>query len=237
MKLKIQNVTRKSRGNRYCGPAVISAVTGCDTDTAAYHIRQFNGQQAVKGTYHHEIKRVLKQAGIELNYVRPTYTGTPTFAQWLKVSKRPAGKVFLIAYGSHWGLVSGRRYVCGITGKVVSVTDRTAGIKRRARVTSVYELVAPDGVKKLSPAPKKKAGRSYRMSKLKKEASVRGFIIEKDYGFDEPTWYCRHSDEDIDLAVSGGDEHYAKGGDELIWKLEAWIEIFDGLEQKAASHS
>ena len=63
-----------------------------------------------------------------------------TLAGWLKhtVKDRDANRVFLIVAGWHWQLVQGRRYVCGLTGDIVSIRDKR--VKRRARVAEVYEL-------------------------------------------------------------------------------------------------
>ena len=48
--------------------------------------------------------------------------------------------MYLLVAGNHYQLVRGRRYVCGITKDIVSIKDKK--VKRRARVTEVYELVA-----------------------------------------------------------------------------------------------
>ena len=53
---------------------------------------------------------------------------------------RTEGRVFLIAAGHHWQLVSGRRYTCGRIREIVSIKDKQ--VKRRARVAEVYELTS-----------------------------------------------------------------------------------------------
>lgn len=141
--MKLHNVTRNKGGNRYCGPAVISALTGCDTDFAARLLRMAGGRTSIKGSSYAEVLDVLLWHGIEV-VSRDTWfhRDRPTLAQWLAstVNERTPGKVFLIAAGNHWQLVSGRRYVCGRTGTVVSVRAKHKGLKRRARVESVWEL-------------------------------------------------------------------------------------------------
>ena len=110
----INHGTVRADRNRYCGPAVISAITGICTGDAARQTMGFSLDRS---------------------------TG-PTLAAWLKatVKDRTADRVFLIVSGWHWQLVQGRRYVCGLTSEIVSIKDKR--VKRRARVADVYELTA-----------------------------------------------------------------------------------------------
>lgn len=144
--MKILPVTKGK--NRYCGPAVISALTGVDTDDAARLIRHYTGKRAVKGTGTRSIKQALYACGIYALTIADyrTSKARPTLAGWLKENKslRTPGKVFLIAAGNHWQLVSGRRYVCGLTREVVSIKHEK--VRRRARVSEVIVL-SSDGIK------------------------------------------------------------------------------------------
>ena len=58
--MKIHSVNRVKGGNRYCGPAAISAVTRCTTDDAAKAIRYHSGQRAVMGCFTEDLKRALR---------------------------------------------------------------------------------------------------------------------------------------------------------------------------------
>lgn len=133
-----------SKGNSYCGPAVISAVTGISTDEAARVIRETSGVRAVRGTFAHQIEAAFYRLGYSLrpfpNYHNDTVL-RPTLAAWLRrsIEERKAGRIFLVSAGHHWQLISGRRYVCGRTKQIVSIRDKQ--VKRRARVKSVYEIV------------------------------------------------------------------------------------------------
>lgn len=49
--------------NRYCGPAAVSAITGCTTDEAARLMRQRSGRRAIKGAYHYEVTAALRALG------------------------------------------------------------------------------------------------------------------------------------------------------------------------------
>lgn len=161
--MKIHPVNHaKGDTNRYCGPSALSIVTGMSTGEAARLLRTLSGAAAIKGTTTGQMSRAFRTCGINMVRIKvkhqapaimrkvcqvrrdtsETYTETrPTMTQWLKDSKdiRTPGRVFLIDAGHHWQIVSGRRFCCGRTGKIVSITDKKAN--RRARVSGVYELV------------------------------------------------------------------------------------------------
>ena len=126
---------------------MISSVTGCTTDEAAKSIRTISGQRAVRGTATWHLLKAFKQHWdvgnkclFEAHWRQPR-NQLPTLAGWLRDNKhlRTSGRVFLIVAGNHFQLVSGRRYVCGITREVVSIKHDK--VKRRARVESVHELI------------------------------------------------------------------------------------------------
>ena len=142
----INHGTVRADRNRYCGPAVISAITGICTGDAARRIRENTGRKMITGTHPREVIDVLNQYDITatrqtMGFSLNRSTG-PTLAAWLKatVKDRTADRVFLIVSGWHWQLVQGRRYVCGLTSEIVSIKDKR--VKRRARVADVYELTA-----------------------------------------------------------------------------------------------
>ena len=126
---------------------MISSVTGCTTDEAAKSIRTISGQRAVRGTATWHLLKAFKQHWDVDNkclfeaHWRTPRNQLPTLASWLRDNKhlRTSGRVFLIVAGNHFQLVSGRRYVCGITREVVSIKHDK--VKRRARVDSVHELI------------------------------------------------------------------------------------------------
>ena len=139
--MKIKNVNNSTSDvNRYCGPAVISAVTGMTTGEAARLIRHVSGQRKVTGSHTFHVLRALSLCNIQ--NVKTTVVTRPTLAQWLKGSKdvRTSGRVYLIVAGNHFQLVEGRRYVCGRTRDIVSVRSKL--VKRRCRVETVHELIS-----------------------------------------------------------------------------------------------
>ncbi len=149
-KLRIKPVnhgsTKRDR-NRYCGPAVISSLTGYTTADAARCIRDISNRRSVTGTSTEEVLGVLRTYGINCVErkgsdwgVTFNRTNGATLAGWLKASvkDRNSERIWLVVAGWHWQLVQGRRYVCGLTKEIVSIRDKR--VKRRARVAEVYEL-------------------------------------------------------------------------------------------------
>ena len=145
----VNHGSSKRDKNRFCGPAVISSLTGYTTADAARCIRETSNRRSVTGTSSEEVLRVLRMCGIGCVERKGSYwdvkfnrTDGVTLAGWLKASvkDRDAKSVFLVVAGWHWQLVQGRRYVCGLTKEIVSIRDKR--VKRRARVAEVYELHA-----------------------------------------------------------------------------------------------
>ena len=162
----VNHGTTKRDKNRFCGPAVISALTGITTGEAARRIREHTGRRQITGTWGDEIKPVFADLGIlmtparidEDGYLRldlliemldvkarrrheADQRGTGmTFAAWLKATERERsdGQVFLLTSGRHWVLVQRDSSVCGLTGEVVGFDHPK--VKRRARVASFWMM-------------------------------------------------------------------------------------------------
>lgn len=237
--MKLNPVNRTKNGNRYCGPAVISSVTGCTTDEAAKFIRAISGQRAVRGaaTSHvlnafNEHWGVASKTLFEAHWLTPR-NQLPTLAGWLRDNKhlRTTGRVFLIVAGYHFQLVSGRRYVCGVTRDVVSIKDDR--VKRRARVESVYELI---GTPKITSA-----GLAAIAAKPVQSDRVVARKLAREYGIDieidnpDPEDLMAYvnapflSDEDDPLMDEG---HYGFGWCEIREKVETLV---DYINQRAAA--
>jgi hypothetical protein len=140
----------KGDSNRYCGPAVISAVTGLSTGEAARLIRSLTGKKMVTGVSDAHMARAFQACGICMAS-REMFAGKfrPTLAAWL-AKPRDASKVFLVAAGNHWQIIRGRRFVDGIARAVVPLDN--PAVKRRARVATVYELFVFPGNELEKPA-------------------------------------------------------------------------------------
>lgn len=232
-KLKIKPVnhgTTKADRNRYCGAAVVSAITGMTTGEAARLVRHLSGVRSVKGTSTRQIRDAFAECGVRFtprSYgMRLNRTDGVTLAGWLKgtVKYRNAERVFLVVAGNHWQLVQGRRYVCGLTCEIVSIKDKR--VKRRARVSEVYELTAPDGITipHVSKKPKNpNAGATAcKARRLAKELGIE-IEIEHYYSDDEPRyWLGGYSEGDVDYAELGVIEtHMAYSWSEVVDTLQA----------------
>ena len=150
---------------------------GRTTSECASWFRRFsNHRGAVRGANDRNLRLVLTKLGIDYVplHVYPRGKG-PTLARWLRENKekRTPGRVYLIIAGNHYQLVTGRRYACGRIGAIVSIKDK--GVKRRARVTYVWELVIRDKLTIPEPQYKKptyskERAKSYRLLKEYGEA-------------------------------------------------------------------
>ena len=231
LKIKPVNNTLSDR-NRYCGPAIISSLTGMTTGEAARLIRSVTGQRKVTGVHTHHLIRALDFCGISFfpeRCLRFLPQNKPTLAKWLKNSKesRSTGRVFLVVAGHHFQLVEGRRYVCGRTLDIVSIKDKS--VKRRCRVEEVYELKAegkiiiPDRAKK----PKQPANqhRSY-IARMKKKY---GFTVEYER-WNQVYWvYMPQHAEDLawDIDHSLRDEHGCWDQSDVARRFEEMAEFME----------
>lgn len=140
--MELHTLNRGKKDNRYCGPAVISFLTGMNTSEAAGIIRMNTGRRSIITTHCGEIRTVLRQCGYNMihQWSYRNIKTAPTIARWLRENKdkRSQGRVFLILAGRHWQLVTGRRFACGQTGDIVSI--KHPKVHRRARVLEVFEI-------------------------------------------------------------------------------------------------
>jgi len=229
MKIKAVNNSTSDR-NRYCGPAVISAVTGMVTGEAARLIRHVSGQKVVRGSYPHHVLRALALCNVGCKNKKFFGYNTkqqPTLAQWLKSSKdiRTSGRVFLIVAGHHFQLVEGRRYVCGRTKDIVSVRSKL--VKRRCRVEQVIELCKDGKINIPDAARKPKLTHNEQRPYINKMKKKYGFIVEYERWCQ--TYWVHMPDYAEDLAIDIGHdlqyEHGCYGIGEVASRIEQMEEF------------
>lgn len=191
--MKINPVNHaKGDTNSYCGPSAISIVTGMSSGEAARLLRHVADKASIKGTHSYEMEAAFRRCNIYMRKVpvkpqpakmiRGKNETRPTMTQWLRDSKdqRTPGRVYLIAAGNHWQIVSGRRFCCGKTKQIVSITDKKAN--RRARVSEVWELIEvgtiriPDIARKVNKTRRVDPCR-LRLKKLERELGFKGKIV------------------------------------------------------------
>jgi len=209
-------------GNRYCGPAAISAIAGIGTAEAARLIRLINPRRkSVKGTHDWEIRKALGKLGVRSWPV--SIDGKPTLAGWLKASKaiRTTGRTFLVSAGHHWQVISGRRYVCGRVREVVSIRDDR--VKRRARVADVYELAADLAVqitaKDLEP-------KNVQIDPARRAAKKLAKLIGAELDTDSDGIGFVYAPEGIAEEVDPYEgNHYADDWDDVLKRLQAYRDL------------
>ena len=233
-KIKLLPIKDGRDKNRYCGPSVISALPNLTTGEAARLIRlQSPNRKSVKGTHSYEVRRAFDACNIEMRrfpYTPVVSNGKrrrPSLAAWLKQSKkaRTPGRVFLIAAGNHWQLVSGRRYTCGRIRDIVSIKDKR--VKRRARVSEVYELTSENVTKPDIDVSKPRAKSNpayYHVRKIIKKYPEFGLSYERESQFH---YWVTMSGPLEDLATKLNhplcDEHYCYDIDEVWSRTEDMV--------------
>lgn len=228
--LKLNPVTRD--GNRYCGPAVISALTRCTTNEASRLIRSVNGKRSVKGTSYGDMVAALELCGIQSKLLYKYQTQAPTLAGWLASTERMRApdRVFLVVAGNHYQLVCSDAYVCGIVRDVVEVTH--SRVKRRARVAVVWELTAQavsiPAAARAAPAQRTDDKDKRELRKLVKEYGLDFEVTDRgDYrGWVYPP--AGFPDEQDPLY----DDHYFVGVGEALEKARLLAEALGGSGTK-----
>jgi hypothetical protein len=170
--MKLQEVSHRlqvagQKRSRYCGPAVISAITGRSAEAASVWMNDYRnrplGRLVVNSTVR-PIEHALMHFGYNVGD-RTRVRSSVTLAAWSKTAKRDV--TYLVLVTGHWCVVRNNRYVCTKTsGKVVTLKRAP---HRRCRVVETYEVHAterdwaverrrlrndplPEGAKRLSEA-------------------------------------------------------------------------------------
>lgn len=243
--MKLHDLNRPKGSNRYCGPAVLSFVTGIDTNTAAAVLRDVLGRRAIRGASILEVIEGFRNLGIDSRQ-HAVSRPSPTLAAWLKGthSERTSGRVFLVLAGNHWQLITGRRYACGAIGDIVPVTHEK--VKRRARVFGVWELfempdraqrqqemldrIAANAARQATERRAKGSDKAY----VKRVAAQHGISVEvDDWGGGSLSIYCFPPDWFQKLREEGGIEGFYGDSDEVVGY--SWAEARDVLDRQIAA--
>jgi len=241
----LKPVKRAARGhNGFCGPAALSIIAGVDTAEAAAVIRRVSRKRSVMGTSNGELIKSLNLLGFrvssaaKLNPLQPK--SNPTLSAWLKSGERDGTSLYLIVARNHWQVVQGRRYCCGQTGEIVSLSDKR--VKGRARVTSVYRVeherkVALADV--LPAKPKRDTSADGVRAKAKRLAGRYGIEVEVD----------RRSPDNIQVIVWGPEwaegvdieavdpfcgDHYAADWHDALERVEEYAKVIDANPELVA---
>lgn len=145
-KLKIGAVEHDNRSKLWCGPAVISSVTGVGTRVITEELRVVRRRRLgdrrhrIAGVTNRELVDVLLEHGV-IPEVFSDYVidpRPPTLAQWLRINPEQARRdPILIRLTGHFIVVQGRRFVDNSNPIPTWLKDAP----RRARVLSAWRLV------------------------------------------------------------------------------------------------
>jgi len=129
----MHSVNQPSRGNRYCGPAAISALTGITTTDAARLLRHVTGRRSITGVYCSDVIQALRLVGMTVYSVDSWNETPPTITQWRK--RRPSGDL-LVSVTGHLITVKGNRFWDNSHHHGAPLTSLPA----RKRVQSVFRV-------------------------------------------------------------------------------------------------
>lgn len=182
MNIKLHPLVRK--GNRYCGPAVISILAGIDTGQASALIRHVSGKRRVFGTSYFQLSDALRTLGFDL-MVRDDHGSIkahqrPTLKQWSRAINRE-DRTFILSCGHHWMIVQGAQYACGVAGGAISLKDSPYLRKRVKGVYEVYRYKEVDVATVLpSLSPRALQMKSFRRKALALAAKIGCKVDEQD---------------------------------------------------------
>jgi hypothetical protein len=125
-----------SGGSKYCGPAAVSIITGCDTKQASIVIRSIYGRQRVKGTWPREVVRTLETFGCVVTKVdkrlkTASFSGVTTHHLLVVKTK---GNTY------HWVVVKDGKYCCSCYPTVRSIEHWSVP---NYPTVEAYEVIVP----------------------------------------------------------------------------------------------
>lgn len=131
----------------WCGPTVVSAITGADIVAVKALIKRYRGsRRAVKGTSWYELQAVLRSLGWDMTLSLNAMEERPTLAQWYREHRafvrehRPDLKraIYIVNVTNHWVVVGGQWFCDTFTkGHPVRFTQAP---RKRKRVEKVYAV-------------------------------------------------------------------------------------------------
>lgn len=150
MSPSLSNVTNDTGRVAFCGPYVLSAITGQKVTTIEGVIREGRhlpeaSRAVVKGTYTEEVGAALQHFGYQMvpkeSFLDRAKTERPTLWQWMQ-KPRNAWVHYILAIHKgkegHWILVKGVKMCDTFTeGKWTFVCD---GPHRRCRIMEIFEV-------------------------------------------------------------------------------------------------
>jgi hypothetical protein len=197
--------------------------------------REACGRRNVMGTHTWEVLKTLRHYGLRLDSVSVPQNPRPTLAKWLRENKarRTEGRVYLLAAGHHWVVVSGRRAVCGKTKKIVSVVDYP---HRRAHVAEAYEVLGTliDKIPEVAFKARQRALKPVRRRESRNPTLLLANRLARRYGIDieriDDYWDVAPPEGLFNEAEGDGlpddpyeDDHFGYTPDEVLERVNAYV--------------
>jgi hypothetical protein len=123
---------RLGPSNTYCGPAAISAVTGCTTAEAAAVLRDITGRKAIKACWTREILTALRRLGWHATLVSHEIE-RPTIARYIREGRHEDVRAQIILMTGHFIAVSGCWWTDNSPGRGVKHVNDLPWSRRRVR--------------------------------------------------------------------------------------------------------
>jgi hypothetical protein len=124
------------RKNRFCGPSVISSITGLSSECAASWVKHVCGKKIVKGMYNHEMKKTLDSLSVDYSFKNIEFTKeSETFFKWSK--KADLSKTYLLVVGYHYVVVSGGFVYDNQYGKVLIKETK----HKKKKVKTIFQII------------------------------------------------------------------------------------------------
>jgi hypothetical protein len=128
----------------WCGPTVVSCITGKKVSKVREAIRKVRGPRsdgtkaAIMGTTTYEVRSAFAALGWRMDRVKSDKIAGLTLAAWLRQREKGDLSTYVVEVTGHWVAVRGRMFVDTFTkGEPVTI-GKAPG--RRKRVVAVYRV-------------------------------------------------------------------------------------------------
>ena len=144
--LKIRPVnhgTKKSDKNGYCGPAVLSILTGMTTSESAKVINASNGnlKHYIKATSTREMSKAFSVCGIDMAEKIKLPKHIRTLYKWLDDTEHSRkDNMYLVSSGYHWIIIQGNNYVCGMSENIINMKTSENRYVKKMKRTHLQEI-------------------------------------------------------------------------------------------------
>lgn len=204
----------KINGSKYCGPTVLSAVTGIGTKELCQIIRFINpNRKMVKGLSNHDLSETLKYCGVN---TQDSYPRKINLRNWIKLNKKP-DITYIINVSNHYLVIKNGYVICTQFGGRIESLCRSKYLG--CQVHRVWQILTEPSKVITIPQPKVNRKQRHKIVKFcklhnidfddeehrnsKGELSIWMYLpdeILKEYFGGEDPWYNEHTAYDYDEA-------------------------------------